>query len=54
MWCQIMFRMFYKSLLVKLLIIGIDQIIWMKLQTNQDVFKHERENVDVGARYHGI
>ena len=46
--------MFYKNLLVKLLIIGIDQIIWMKLQPNQDVFKHERENVDVGARYHGI
>ena len=49
-----MSRMFYNNLLAKSLIIGIDQIIWMKLQTNQDVFKHERENVDVGARYHGI
>ena len=46
--------MFYKNLLVKLLIIGINQRIWMKLQPNQDVFKHEWENVDVGARYHGI
>lgn len=49
-----MSRMFYNNLLAKSLIIGIDQIIWMKLQPNQDVFKHERENVDVGARYHGI